>query len=108
VKHTETSTGQKEMLQSLHDMGPDELSSFLQEQRQRAEEALVRIAPAAPTSIPYEKLWPQVLTRHVVRLPDVNKIAVQMRQTKRLLFLDWEKGKRVPQPHYRVQRDGEI
>ena len=40
----------------------------------------------------------------VVRRPDVNKIAAQMRRDGDLLFPDWEKGKQVPQPSYRVQR----
>jgi hypothetical protein len=45
-----------------------------------------------------------VLSRNVVRLPDVNKIAVALRGKKELLFPDWEKGKRVPQAQYRTQR----
>ena len=108
MKHAETSSGQKEFFQSLHDMGPDELSSFLQEQRQQAEEALAQLSPKPPASIPYEKLWPQILAHHVVRRPDVNEIAAQMRRSGRLFFPDWEKGKRVPQPRYRVQRGGTI
>jgi hypothetical protein len=52
----------------------------------------------------YEKLWPQVLARHVVRKPDVNTIAVHLRDEGKLLFPDWERGKRVPQASYRTQR----
>jgi hypothetical protein len=76
----------------------------LESERQLAEKALLELAPTKPHFILYEKLWPEVLLRHVVRLPDVNKIAGRLRDDKRLLFPDWEKGKRVPQQNYRVQR----
>jgi three-Cys-motif partner protein len=104
VKHAEVSSGQKEIFQSLHDMGPNELTSFLQAEGSEAEKTLLELTPKAPGSVPYEKLWPRVLARHVVRLPDVNKMAAAMRGQGRLLFPDWEKGKRVPQPRYRTQR----
>jgi hypothetical protein len=48
--------------------------------------------------------WPQVLAKHVVRLPDVNQIAARLRKEERLLFPDWEKKKRVPQAAYRLQK----
>ena len=104
-RHAETSSGQKEIFQSLHDMGPDELVSFLEAQRAEAEKTLLQLTPKTPGSILYEKLWPQVLARHVVRLPDVNKMAATLRDAGTLLFPDWEKGKRVPQPRYRTQRE---
>jgi hypothetical protein len=85
-------------------MGPDELTAFLQSERVMAELDLLGLTPAAPASIRYEFLRTLVLARHVVRATDVNRIAVRLREQKRLLFLDWEKGKRVPQPHYRTRR----
>jgi hypothetical protein len=90
--------------QSLHDMGPDELITFLRSQREKAEQTFLELTPEIPGSILYESLWPQVLARHIVRLPDVNQIGACLRGERRLLFPDWEKGKRVPQPSYRVQR----
>lgn len=104
IKHTAAKTGQTEIFQSLHDMAADDLTAFLQEERAAAEHTLLKLTPEQPGSIQYEKLWPQVLARHVVRRPDVNQIAVQLRSAGRLLFPDWEKGKRVPQPHYSTQR----
>jgi three-Cys-motif partner protein len=104
VKHAETSTGQGEIFQSLHDMGPDELTAFLRAERGKAEKTFLELAPETPRSVLYESLWPQVLARHVVRLTDVNQIGARLRVDGRLLFPDWEKGKRVPQPHYRIQR----
>lgn len=104
VKHAETSSGQGEFFQSLHDMAPDELTSFLQDECTKAEKTLLELTPKEPQSITYEKLWPKVLARHVVRRPNVNEIAARLRREGRLLFPDWAKGKRVPQSNYRTQR----
>jgi three-Cys-motif partner protein len=104
VKHAETSTGQGEIFQSLHDMGPDELTTFLQSQLGQAEKTFLELVPEAPGSVLYKSLWPQILARHVVRRPDVNQIGARLRGDGRVLFPNWEKGKRVPQPDYRIQR----
>jgi len=104
VKHAAVQTGQTEIFQSLHDMGPDDLTAFQEAERKTAEQTLFALTPSQPGFIQYEKLWPQVLARHVVRKTDVNQMAVLLRGQERLLFPDWEKGKRVPQPQYRVQR----
>jgi hypothetical protein len=104
VKHAATSTGQGEIFESLHDMAPDTLEKFLQKERGEAKRTLLELAPQSPHFLAYEKLCSQVLARHVIRLPDVNKIAASLREQKLLLFPDWEKGKRVPQPTYRTQR----
>lgn len=104
VRHVATTTGQGEFFESLHDMAPDELESFLQVQRIEAEETLLELAPNSPHFLTYEKLRAQVLARHVVRRPDMNKIAARLRHENRLLFPDWERGKQVPQPGYRTQR----
>jgi three-Cys-motif partner protein len=104
IRYAQDSSGQTELFQSLHDMGPNELSMFLAGEEKAAEGTLLELTPAKPGSILYEKLWPRVLARHVVRLPDVNKIAARLRSKGTLLFPDWEKGKRVPQPSYRTQR----
>ncbi len=85
-------------------MAPNELGSFLHNQRIEAEKTLLELAPNSPSYVIYEQLWAQVLERHVVKGADVNKIAARLRTEKRLLFPDWESGKRVPQPSYRTQR----
>lgn len=104
VKHAATITGQGEFFGSLHDMAPDKLESFLRDQRVEAERTLVELAPKSPLFLTYERLRAQVLARHVVRSPDVNKIAARLHHEKQLLFPGWEKGRRVPQPAYRIQR----
>jgi three-Cys-motif partner protein len=104
LKQTAAKTGQTEIFQSLHDMGPDDLTAFRRAERAGAEQTLITLTPREPNAIPYDKLWPQVLARHVVRKTDVNQIAARLRDDGKLLIPDWEKGKRVPQPTYRVQR----
>ena len=104
MKYAAASTGQGELFESLYEMAPDELTLFLANERRQAEKTLLELTPKAPNFIRYEKLWPQVLLRHVIRLPDVNKIAGQLRTDRKLFFPDWEKGKRVPQQNYRLQR----
>jgi three-Cys-motif partner protein len=104
VKHKESATGQAEIFQSLHDMGPDDLTTFQVSERNAAAQTLLKLAPEPPDSIRYDKLWPQVLARHVVRRTDVNQMAARLRRDEKLLIPDWEKGKQVPQPHYRIQR----
>ena len=85
-------------------MAADDLTSFLQQERNQAENTLMNLVPEKPYYIVYQDLWPQVLGRHVVRRPDVNEIAARLRREGRLLFPDWEKGKRISQPNYRIQR----
>ncbi|MGE0117265.1 MAG: three-Cys-motif partner protein TcmP [Dongiaceae bacterium] len=104
VRHAEVTTGQGEFFESLHDMAPDKLDSFFQDQLVEAESTLLTLAPRSPYFIAFERLRTQILARHVVRVPDVNKIAARLREEGRLLFPDWEKGKRIPQPNYRTQR----
>lgn len=104
VRHIATTTGQSELFESLHDMAPNKLKSFLAEERLAAESTLLALAPRSPHFSSYENLRAQTLARHVVRASDVNKIAARLRTGKMLLFPEWEKGKRVPQPEYRTQR----
>jgi three-Cys-motif partner protein len=104
IKHATTRTGQGEFFQSLHDMAPNDVNAFLQEERRNAERTLLALTPEQPASIRYETLWPEVLARHVVRRTDVNDMAAIMYRDGRLLFSDWEKRKRIPQAGYRTQR----
>jgi three-Cys-motif partner protein len=104
LQHAAKISGQAEMFESLHDMGPDELNAFLAKERQQAEKSLLELTPQKPAAIRYETLWPEVLARHVIRRPQVNELAVKLRKAQALEFPDWEKGKRVPQPSYRTWR----
>jgi hypothetical protein len=105
VGRAERKTGQSELFHSLHDMAPeDDISPLLGAERKAAEQTLLALTPIQPLSILYKDLWPQVLARHIIRRPDVNKLAAALKGDGRLIFPDWERQKRVPQPNYRVQR----
>jgi hypothetical protein len=97
-------TGQREIFESLHDMAPNDLESFLATERRAAEKTLLELTPVSPGSVIYGDTWPRVLTKHVVRRPDVNQLAAKLKTDNRLSFPGWERGKRVPQPAYRMHR----
>ena len=103
VKHSETVSGQGEIFSSLHEMG-NEILSFLESEIVAARNTMLELTPFEPQSIRYGELWPQVLVRHVVRLTNLNKIGAQFWKEGLIRFPDWEKGKRVPQTDYRMQR----
>jgi hypothetical protein len=50
------------------------------------------LTPQKPASIRYEALWPEVLARHVIGRPQVNELAVNLRNSRALQFPDWDKG----------------
>lgn len=104
LQHTANKSGQGEIFESLHDMAPDKLDLYLEEERKAAQETLIALVPQTPQSITYDKLRAQVLARHVVRYPDVNQIAKKLYKDGKLLIPDWERGKQVPQATYRIQK----
>ena len=53
VKHATSTSGQGEFFESLHDMAPDKLESFLRDQCIEVERALLELAPKTPHFINY-------------------------------------------------------
>jgi three-Cys-motif partner protein len=105
ISYESSKTGQSEIFKSYHEMAPDnDLTAFFESERSAAGDTLLDLTPKQPDGIRYERLWPQVLARHVVRRTDVGRIAAQFRKEGKLLFPGWESGKQVPQPGYQVQR----
>jgi three-Cys-motif partner protein len=104
VKHAEALTGQHEIFDSLHEMAPNELETLLASAKEEAEKTLLELTPAAPEATRYENVWPRVLAKHVVRLTDVNQIAARLRKERKIVFPDWERGKRVPQSNYKMHK----
>jgi three-Cys-motif partner protein len=104
IGHAETTSGQSEIFQSLHEMGPDELVRYLRSEREAATRRILELTPTQPNSIRYDQLWPRILARSVVTKVDVNKIVARLRAENGLLIPDWEKLKQVPQDGYRLQR----
>ena len=104
VRHEYYDSGQEEMFTSLHDMGPNETGTLRADAKKAAEALVLELTPKAPDHITYKKLWPAVLTKHAVRLPDVNSICAALKKKNELVFLDWEPRGRVPKDDYRMQR----
>jgi three-Cys-motif partner protein len=104
VQRAATKSGQSEMFASLHDMGPNDTNDLLERERHAAEMTIKQITPKHPNAIKYKELWPLVLSRHVVRLTDVNKICAELRKKRELVFLNWEDRARVPKDHFLMQR----
>jgi three-Cys-motif partner protein len=97
-------SGQTEMFTSLHDMGPSEAAALLSSAKRDAEAMVLELTPRAPDHIAYKNLWTAVLTKHAVRLADVNSMCAAMKKRDELVFLDWEPRARVPKDAYRMQR----
>jgi three-Cys-motif partner protein len=102
LRYEAYSSGQNELFSSLHDMGPDDTEKLLTRERQAAEATIRELIPKSPDHITYGKLWPVVLSRHMVRLTDVNEICADLKKKNELVFLDWGPRKRVPEDHYRL------
>src|SRR5262249_16379374 len=106
IREKEARTGQNELFESVYEMTPDDMAWRLAEEKTRAAELVLALSPTAPGSIPYKALWANVLAKHAVRKPDVNKMCTEMKKSGALIFPDWAEGtrKRVPEDHDRVQR----
>jgi three-Cys-motif partner protein len=107
VQHEASGTGQHEMFTSLHNMGPNEALAERQKAKSAAEEAVLELTPKAPGHITYKQLWPMVLTKHAVRLSEVNAICTGLKKRNELIFLDWAPRGRAPKDEYRMQRPNE-
>jgi hypothetical protein len=104
VAYDAKSSGQSELFDSLHDMAPDKTVAFLASERAKARAAILDLVPKHPATTLYKKLWPLVLSNHVVRLTDVNSLCSAMRKTGELVFPGWEERKRVPDDDYELHR----
>ena len=65
---------------------------------------MLDLTPKAPDHITYKNLWPAVLTKHAVRVTEVNAICARLKKKNELVFLDWEAREAQPEDHYRMQR----
>lgn len=97
-------SGQFELLASASEMGPDRSSVSLASEECRARDLLLEFAPTSE-AIRWDALWPKVLSRCVIRLTDLKRIANEHRRSGALLFPGWPAGaKRVPDDNYLVCR----
>jgi three-Cys-motif partner protein len=104
VQDKAAGSGQHEMFTSLHDMGPNEAAAEREAAKKGAEAAVLELTPKAPDHITYKHLWPVVMTRHAVRLTEVNKICTDLKKRNEIVFLDWAPRGKAPKDEYRLQR----
>jgi hypothetical protein len=87
-------------------LGPDPIAAYLDGERQQAEVTLIEMVRGmGPTT--YGEIWPNVLSRHAVRLTDLNMIAARLRKDGVLMFPEWAARQRVPSDNSRVQLGAE-
>ena len=86
------------------EMGKTETEMYLEAERKKADALLLELAPAYPDGVTYGDVWPQVLARHAVTKPELNKMASTHRKEGRLYFPDWLQGQRVPADCGRIAR----
>ena len=105
VADQSTASSQLELLDSMNEMAPDRNREFLKGEINKARSMLLDIVPKTSPGVPWERIWPEVLAKHVIRLTDLNKIANELRKGRRLIFPSWPAGqKTVPDAGYRVFR----
>jgi hypothetical protein len=86
-------------------VGPDRSSVSLREEETRARILMQDLAPDREGTISWGALWPVVLSRCVVRLTDLKRLANEDRRAGVLEFPTWPSAsKRVPEDDYPVRR----
>ncbi|MGY2735570.1 three-Cys-motif partner protein TcmP [Sphingomonas sp. UYP23] len=101
----ESRSGQFELLASTNQMGPDRSSISLVDEEQRARALLRDLPPADGPGVRWDSVWPVVLSRCVIRLTDLKRIANEYRKSGVLEFPGWPTTpKRTPEDEYLVRR----
>ena len=97
TRQTKTSGDQMEAF-SAAEMTASETEAYLASERTAAELMLLDLARRvqANRQRTYGELWPRVLAKHAVTKADLNKIAAAFKKDGRLVFPQWEVGKRAP------------
>lgn len=104
IKDKQSKSGQGEMFISTNEFAPNKTEEILKLHQADAKEFILHTIPTKPANIMYEDLRLETAKRFIVKFSDVNKICKVLKDKNLIEFPDWEKGKRVPQPSYRVQK----
>jgi hypothetical protein len=67
-------------------MGPHEAVALRAKEKTQAETLVLDLTPKAPDHITYKSLWAAVLTKHAVRVTDLNAICASLKKEKRVCF----------------------
>lgn len=104
LKNKQQKTGQNELFSSANDYAPSPTEEILQSHEDEARNFILQTVPNKPASILYESLRLETAKRFIVNFPQINQISKKLKNEGLIEFPDWEKGKHVPQPSYRVQK----
>ena len=105
IEDREKKSGQFELMASTNDMGPDRSSVSLPREEQRARKMLLDLVPTDGAGARWDSVWPIVLSRCVIRLKELKRIANEYRKEGVLEFPTWPgKPKRTPEDEYLVRR----
>jgi hypothetical protein len=109
LEEREKQSGQMELLASANEIGPDRSMVSLPNEAQRARQMLHDLVFPPGPDVRWGEIWPEVLSRCVIRLMDLKRIANEDRKAGILEFPDWPDGaKRTPENHYLVRRGNKI
>ena len=92
------------MFTSTNEFAPNKTEEILKTHQIDAKKFILNTIPIKPANILYEDLRLETAKRFIVKFSDVNQICKVLKDKNLIEFPDWEKGKRVPQPSYRVQK----
>jgi len=104
LKSKQEKTGQSELFGSTNEYAPSQTDEILQSHVNDTRNFILQSVPHKPASILYEDLRLEAAKRFIVSFPQINQISKELRSEGLIEFPDWEKGKRVPQPRYRVHK----
>jgi len=88
-------TGQGDMFATNHGLGPDPVTEFLNEERRLARNSLMQ-GMGGVAHRRYQEVWPDILTRHAVRLPELNEMVADLKRQGILESANWDARQRVP------------
>lgn len=104
IKSKQSRTGQGELFVSANELAPNYTEEILRTHEEEARKFILGAVPDKPDSILYDELRLEVAKRFIVNFADVNQICKKLKDVKLIEFPNWEQGKRVPHPHYHVQK----
>lgn len=104
IKAKESRTGQTEMFKSANEITSNPTEEILQSQRDEARQFILEIVPKKPDNVLYVNLRLETAKRYIVKFADINQICNQLKNEKLIEFPNWEEGRKVPHPHYLVQK----
>lgn len=104
LTNKETLSGQSELFGSFASMRPSQTGGLLASELGAAKATILDSIPKAPESVQYSNLWPDILTKHIVRKTQVNKIVSELKRDGSISVEPWKQRQRIPRDTDRVSK----